>query len=153
MIPPNFILFNLEKRVSEINERWLIDQLIDILIQNRYKLEDYNKNQLREGKKSDDSLFNNYSQTTLAIKSREGFDFNGHTRIQLFDKGDFHSGLFLSIYQDKIFFGSNDDKTQELQGRYGDNIFGLNTENLNIVVTSILEPQLIERVNETLLDI
>lgn len=150
MIPSNFILFELQKKVEKIDERWLIDSLIEILVQKKTSLEELNKKQLREGKKSDDTLFENYSQTTIFLKQREGFDFKGHTRIQLFDEGDFQSELFLSIYDDKIFFGSTDSKTNELTIKYGDNIFGLNSDNINIVVSTILEPELIKKVREAI---
>ena len=144
MIPPDFILFEFEKRIKEIDERWLIDRLIEILIDYRYELEDKNREQLREGKKSDGSLFKEYAPLSVFLKGNN-FDFRGHYRLQLFDTGSFHSELFLDIQDDKIFFWSRDSKTSELVGKYGDNIFGLTEKNVNLVMPKI-EDKLINRV-------
>ncbi len=111
-----------------------------VLIRHVNLIEELNRDQLSQGERSDETLLPNYSPTSVAMGKPPG-------RIRLFDEGDFYEGINASIFDDKITFQGEDEKTGMLISKYGEMILGLNQKNLQILINTI-KPELITEVRK-----
>lgn len=68
-----------------------------------------------------------YKRRTIAIKRRKGQPTD---RVTLKDKGDFYSGIQVTIGTKVIGFTSRDRKTSMLEEKYTKDIFGLNKKSV-----------------------
>lgn len=99
----------------------------DTIIQDA--VEQYNINQLADGKKSNgNSITPDYSQTTIEIKQQKGQPTD---RVTLKDTGDFYKGMTTVYSSVGITLTSSDSKTGKLTKKYGNEIFGLTPDNLS----------------------
>ena len=112
---------------------------------------DKNREQLREGRNSEDvklsDIGGEYSPITLDNDSRKVAD-----RVDLFDKGDFYKSIIASSgVQDLVDFDANPFKTDEetgeivnLYNRWGEDIIGLNEENLQQLIEKVKDKLIVE---------
>lgn len=63
-----------------------------------------------------------YKPFTIFKKIQKGQPYD---RVTLFDTGDFYSGFTAERDGDSVLFTSTDPKTAKLEGKYGEEIFGL----------------------------
>lgn len=67
-----------------------------------------------------------YALSTIAAKKRKGQPYD---RVTLRDTGDFYTSRFVFADQGKIVNGSDVQYSEFLVKRYGEQIYGLDTEN------------------------
>jgi len=87
-------------------------------------------NQAQLYKSSLDSLGNNlggyYFELYENLKKELNPTLGG--LVDLYLRGDFYSGFFVSIEEDTFVIGSTDSKSDDLESKYGKAIFGLSDE-------------------------
>jgi len=82
-----------------------------------------NKEQLQEGENSDGQQITPfYTPFTVEMKEIKG---QPSDRVTLKDTGDFYSGFYGDVSNTGTTLSSHDDKTDDLEGKYGPRIFGL----------------------------
>lgn len=75
-----------------------------------------------------------YAGTTKAYKRRKGQPVD---RVTLKDKGNFYQGFFVDIENQFVQILSNDNKTPDLMAKYGNDIFGLTSDNTSLLADKI----------------
>lgn len=68
-----------------------------------------------------------YAPLTISLKRQKGQPTD---RVTLRDTGDFHRSFQISYGSDAFDFFATDPKSQELERKYGSEIFGLTLDNL-----------------------
>lgn len=96
----------------------------NIIKKNENYILDFNRDvQLfQEGINSLGVKLKRYSKNTINIKQSQGKPFD---RTTLFDTGNFTNNFKLKINNGKYSIFSTDEKTSDLQDKYGSEIFGL----------------------------
>lgn len=100
-----------------------------------------------EGINSDGGLLRPYSPTTILFKRQQGRPYN---RTTLFDTGDFYRGFKIKYNYPILSIYSTDNKSSDLMDKYGNNIFGLTTENSKVLNYEIIQPELHEFIKKHL---
>lgn len=80
-----------------------------------------------------------YSQVTIAIKHQKGQPVN---RVTLRDTGTFEKSFLIHCDSKQIIIFARDNKTKKLTKKYGAAIFGLTSENKNLLIWSKIYPYL-----------
>lgn len=103
------------------------------------------KNRLyQHGVDGNNKLIGNYAPSTEALKRREG---KRSSFITLIDEGLFYSGMYVD-YKDYIFnVKSSDGKTPSLIEKYGESILELTEDEQELLIYTIIEPAIIEHIN------
>lgn len=105
------------------------------------------KLQLFQGIGADDlKIIPSYSAKTKAIKIKKGQPID---RVTLRDTGAFYQGIRIDVVGEVIRTDSIDEKSQDLQGRYGGEIFGMGTRYRERYV-KILKPEFIKQIKSKL---
>lgn len=89
-----------------------------------------------------------YNKLTIKIKKLKGQPTD---RVTLHDEGDFYKGMHTERTGKGIYIDSTDKKTEKLVTKYGDDIFGLNKQNLKEFIDSYLKPRMQERFKKAVL--
>lgn len=79
-----------------------------------------------------------YSPLTISIKTAKGQPTD---RVTLRDTGDFHRSFQISYGNDAFAFFATDPKSQDLEKKYGGEIFGLTDDSLEEAI-EIVKPDL-----------
>jgi len=133
----------LEQVISDFDT--ITDKVLD---DNKQAYADENTRVLfNEGIDSQGNKLPEYSETTKRIKAKKGQPTN---RMTLKDTGDFHRGFFARLSNGKMTISSKDDKTNELTGRYGQDIFGLQADDRRLVSREMVLPELIKELKQRL---
>lgn len=112
-----------------------------ILNQNKNEVLDLNRNTLFEdGENNNGEVIGTYKISVFG--SGKGYPKIRGTRFNFFDTGNFFRGFDFLFRNNKISIFSRDTKSQELQDKYGSDIFGLNKDNQEILNEKILKPAL-----------
>lgn len=124
-------------------------EVASIINRNKEEILDLNRdNQLYDkGINSEGNLLRRYSPSTVLFKKQEGKPYN---RTTLFDTGYFTRSFDLLNRNNTISIFSRDNKSAELQDKYGSNIFGLTKENENVYNYEIIKPELLKFINKYL---
>lgn len=85
-----------------------------------------NQTQLLAGIKSDGTTLGTYRPFTIAKRQDKG---RQTAHVDLFYEGDFQNAMDLRVESDRFVIFSNDPKSDMLQDKYGDLIFGLTADN------------------------
>jgi len=84
-----------------------------------------------------------YAPLTVYIKTHERTPAQPVDRITLRDTGAFYKGIRVShVTRDKFTLDSTDRKTQELEDRYGERIFGLDADSRRQYIDQDFFPEL-----------
>lgn len=101
-------------------------------------IEELNLEQMFSGLNSDGSEISPpYKEFTVAMKKRKGQPYD---RVTLKDTGSFYQGIRTEIVGNKVITDSTDSKSDKLQEKYGQEIFGLGTVFKSIYVNETLRP-------------
>jgi len=105
------------------------DMCAEAVVENEKHAAELNTQQLFQGERADGSEMPPYSWVSVNFYNKpEG-------PIRLYDTGDFYRGFIFASKTGEatfpLFLTSTDSKTNELQARYGAEIFGLNNQNLS----------------------
>jgi hypothetical protein len=118
--------------LHKLSYEGVMDKVIDDSI--LFRIAEYNREQLREGKRSDGSDLPDYSDTSVFVYGKEAGP------IKLFDTGFFYESIEAVVVGDVIAILSNPIKRDEITGkitnlkeRYEPEIIGISEENLNKV--------------------
>lgn len=96
---------------------------------------DRNRQQMFSGMRSDGSEISPpYTPLTKFLKAQKGQPFD---RVTLNDTGSFYRLMFLTVRNGAFIIDSRDDKSEELQTKYGETIFGVNQQNINDLAPDI----------------
>jgi hypothetical protein len=96
------------------------------LEQHEETIADLNASQMATGRRSDGSeILPSYADLTIELKSQKSGLAGVTDRVTLFDQGDHYRQLYADVQGEKIEFGSKDPKSEKLQEKYGDKIYGL----------------------------
>lgn len=83
-----------------------------------------------------------YSPLTIAIKEEKGQPTN---RVTLRDTGDFETSFFLEVGDKQFEIKATDFKTEDLIKKYGRQILGLTTENIEALIWQYIYPDLLKQ--------
>lgn len=125
----------------------LHDMIQDIVRDNDYVIIDMNTQRLYdEGTRADGSIiFPQYTDFTARIKSEKG-QITSHVTLK--DEGDFYSAFYIDFVPEGFEISSNDSKTDGLEEKYGEGIFGLTTDQKYEFSKDYLLPELINEINK-----
>jgi hypothetical protein len=140
-------LFDLRDRLHALDVETLLDKAV---IENKEEILDLNRSQLDIGRDSLGNLLDRYvSDVYASFKQALGSKAPlGVPDLEL--EGDFKDGLVLLIEGDGYRITSTDEKTIDLENRYGSNIFGLTEESMEQIRPIILE-SFLKRLRDELL--
>ncbi len=125
------VLQQLSKVTPEAQEK----ALLSIVKKNEADLVDLNISQMLGGRNADGSEISPaYTPFTVRIKKAKGQTYD---RVTLRDEGDFQQSMFAKTEKFPVILDSKDSKSQMLQAKYGDEIFGLDTQNKTLFVEEI----------------
>lgn len=120
----------------------------EVIIENKATIEDMNIAQLSEGKRADGSTMPPYSPRSVQEFGKpEG-------PIRLFDEGDFWRGIEVETYDNGFEMVGTDPKTDMLmhgegdREGYGEEIIGVDEENLQVLIDDVLEPELLDKTHK-----
>ena len=82
-----------------------------------------------------------YTDFTVQIKTEKGQPTD---RVTLRDTGDFHKSIHVEAGTSYFEIVASDWKTEELKGKYGDDILGLNAEHTNELIWQKIYPDLLQ---------
>lgn len=118
----------------------------DVMEENSQLLADVQAEQMFKGIERSGELINPpYARRTVVIKREKG---QPSDRVTLRDTGDFYQGLYVRVEGATLSFGSDDEKTQDLQDKYGD-IFGLSSTFKSEFIRDTLKPAFRKKIRET----
>ena len=86
-----------------------------------------------------------YAESTIKKKRREGKPYN---RVTLRDKGGLEDVFYIVLRDDEFEIRVQWDKMKYLYARYGDNVVGLNEENVQYLSQHFVFPFLRKKLNE-----
>lgn len=88
-----------------------------------------------------------YRPRTVAIKTRKGQPTD---RVTLRDTGDFYRGIFVETREQTFVIDSIDEKSGDLQEKYGEDIFGLGRTRRTEYVQETLKPVFLRNIKTEL---
>lgn len=115
------------------------------IIENQEEILDLNVAQLSQGKDALGNLLFQY-ESDIYAELKQGPPFNSQAPFGIPDlilEGDFTEGFVLKGEGIEFFITSTDEKKDRLRDKYGEDIFGLSEESLEIIRPAILESFLI----------
>lgn len=86
-----------------------------------------------------------YAESTIEAKRKKGQPTD---RVTLKDTGAFYAGIIIDVRENTFVIDSADEKSGKLQDRYGEKIFGLNSES-RIEYIKTLKPAFINEIRRT----
>lgn len=116
-------------------------ELLLILKEVSPQMIDLNTGQLFSGVDSNGFLLKPYYRNDKYAEFKKTLNSKGVVDLKL--TGDFYDGFFADVSKFPLIFGSNDEKSNELEKRYGKNIFGLNKRSLNEISKQTIQPEII----------
>lgn len=120
-------LETLSTKLDSITDDVLDQALLGIVKQNQSEALDMNAGQLFEGVDSQDQSLGEYRSQSYA-RFKQSLNPAGVVDLKL--TGDFYRGLFVKADQFPVAFDSSDGKSEMLKEKYGEEIFGLDQNNL-----------------------
>lgn len=81
-----------------------------------------------------------YKPGTVEAKIAEGKPYD---RVTLRDEGDFESSFYIEADREKFKIKASDWKAEDLEKKYGQQIFGLTDENKGVLITEYIYPDLL----------
>lgn len=116
------VLTGMDKALEDYGESLMNSVEVDHL------MVDANIAQMQEGERADGSRITpEYTQNTIEIKESKGQPID---RVTLKDTGDFRLNMKVKTSSSKVELLSTDSKSDHLQAKYGEGIFGLNDQHL-----------------------
>lgn len=139
------ILLDIVRRLERVRND-LPQLLAEVIEENKSLIEDMNIAQLQRGERSDGAVLPDYSPTSVFKYGKPPGP------IKLFDTGAFYRGITARIYKNSLDMDNTDSKTAMLALRYGEEIIGLQEENVEAVKFDIVKPGLIDKARKLILN-
>lgn len=115
-------------------------EVLSIIDEIKPQLIDLNTSQLFSGVDAGGFLLKPSYKDTAYAEFKKHLNPKGVVDLRL--TGSFYEKWFVSAEKFPIFFGSKDDKTTDLESKYGKDIFGLTKHNLGIISKRTILPEL-----------
>jgi hypothetical protein len=138
------VLDHIIRKLKEYRED-IIDITVEVLNENASLIEDMNIAQLQRGERADGQILPNYSPVSVLVYGKPPGP------IKLFDTGAFYRGIIARANPKGLEMDNTDSKIGKLANRYGDEIIGLQEQNIELVQEFILIPELIKKTEQRLL--
>lgn len=117
----------LYNKLKSVKPEQIEKGLLKIVEHSKNQALDLNTKQLFEGRDSQGQSLGGYKSQSYAQFKRT---LNPAGVVDLKLTGSFYSGFFAKTDKFPVLFDSTDEKTSELKAKYGDEIFGLDQNNL-----------------------
>ncbi|TPG66071.1 hypothetical protein [Hymenobacter nivis] len=128
--------------------RLLSAATVQVVSDNTGVLELDNIHQLEEGLDADGrDITPEYTPFTVELKQEKG---QPSDRVTLKDSGEFYRGLVARVRGPELEMVGTDEKTAELQQKYGDAVVGLSDESLDDFRETYVRPELEYKTREIL---
>lgn len=112
------------------------NELLAIVNDNETTATNLNTDQLFQGEDSRGDKLPDYSATSVNVFGKPSGP------IRLFDTGDFYRGFFVHADKFPVVFDSRDSKRDELAKNFGNDIFGLQKQNIKELARVYVLPDL-----------
>lgn len=131
---------DLKNALKKVNLNTMIVNSID---QTKDALVNFNKEELKHGRDSKGLLLSpEYALFDYALRKYQQNSLPGFGNPDLFLTGAFYRGFYASVGFTGIYtLDSSDSKTDGLQRKYGQYIFGVNTKDIGIYAQEIFYPE------------
>ena len=120
----------LERRLKLLRGGLYVEIIGKVLSKKKSAIIQYNRDQLLNGARADGSFLREYT--------KELYKGGSHNRVILRDTWAFHNSFFVEVKKDKMELSAKDVITNTLISEYGDKIFGLSQDNLNLLVNEMI---------------
>ena len=147
MISPDSVIVKQFRNAEKINLSEFIKQIVS---DNEQDITDIQRDQMRRGEAADGKIKPDYPPGYLNLKQSLPSYF-GDGSPDLFLTGDFQKAMYIRFSGVKWEFDSKDSKTVKLLDKYGENIFELNPNSLQVAqefVTPIFNKSIHEALNK-----
>jgi hypothetical protein len=128
MISKDSVIIRQYKNSQKIDRNKLLKQAIK---KNEKELVDINRDQMRKGDSGEGKIKPDYSPWYLNFKQGLPSYFAGDSP-DLFLTGSFQDTMFLDVKGDQAEFDSRDGKTTKLVDKYGETLFDLNPNSMEL---------------------
>jgi len=134
------LMETIEQKIIELKALTVDQQERDILlILQKFKeiLIDFNTSQLMSGKNSKGQSLGDYASDSYAkLKRSMNPKANGH--VDLYFEGDWQESFFLEAQSFPVLFNASNWKTNLLVTNYGEDVFGIDEDNLEKFIEGYL---------------
>lgn len=110
-------------KLSQISIAELIE---NTMVETRQQYITLQREQMLAGKRNDGGMIGRYASPAYAAKKNNPVARAGN--VDLYDTGDFQRSIFIDPRGETFVVDSVDNKSEMLQKKYGESIFGLNDE-------------------------
>lgn len=117
----------------------------EVIEENETLIEDMVIFQLQRGERGDGLILPNYSIVSVRVYGKPPGP------IKLFDTGAFYRGIKVKPFENRFELIGQDEKTEELEARFGTEIIMLQEDNRQHLIWEILAPGLQEKTKTYLL--
>lgn len=130
--------------------------LLPILIKNLNRIEELNKQQLREGIMADGSGTPSHSSSEMSeiyvdMKIEKGrYNESIYPSMNFYNEGDFYNGIKARMDLFGIEIESIDSKAKELESNFGSELYGLTDKSIELLIDPIM-PEYIEALTNKIL--
>ena len=140
--------------IADIRKRFnaldLIEEAGAAIDQTRDQLIEKQKDQLLHGFNSKGERIGKYKSAKYARVKNQMNPLAGLGNVDLKVKGDYHGGLFVDVRTDSYVVESGDEKSGDLEKKYGKKTLGLNKDSLEEYVPNDLQPVFIKNIRKKL---
>jgi len=138
------MMARLRELFNKVNQLDMEKLCADVVISKKELVMSLNTDQLFQGQRADGSVLPDYSFVSVTVFGKP----NGP--IRLYDTGDFYRGFIFTTSKFPLSITSTDEKSKELEQRYGSEIFGLTRENQEELADIYLLPELAKKFLEAI---
>lgn len=142
-------LTDIISKLNSVSEKEFESKILEIVDSKKNEVLDMNTSQLFSGRDSSDQNMTSYYSEGYAEMKNLMNPTPGLGNPDLKLTGDFYKGFFLKDDTFPISFSSTDNKTEMLTQKYGENIFGLDNDNLEKLRQDI-KPEIQEYIGSVL---
>lgn len=132
--------------ISSLDLETIVD---DTLKENTEHIADLNASQLAKGLRADDSEISPpYADATVFEKERKSGLAGVTDHVTLYDTGDHYREMYAAVVGRAVEYGSKDEKSEKLQKKYGNKIYGLSTDSKEELEVQYTRPTFQRKVEE-----
>lgn len=142
----NMTIHEMQRRLKGFE---LLQELKEAVIETSGEMITLNQGQMSLGKRADGTeITPTYSDLTIMLKDEKGQESRW---VTLKDTGAFWGDMFIDVNASSYSLGSANEKTQKLEKKYGNKIFGLTKESKSEeYIPNYLQPALQQRITKRL---
>lgn len=138
------IFDDIKKELRSLQTSGINKMIREIIQENSEVLIKYNLEQLDEGLDMNLESLGEYSPYTIEVKKAKGQQYD---HINLKDTGDFRDSFKIDVSRDSFEVDATDSKTDELKEDFGAAILGINDEDVQRFVDTVLYRELNKKIN------